>query len=280
MEPTPRKDSSVDAMTMSSPSQKNELDSLSVFPALKKIEPWFAPDGLMKLGDFTDEREPFPGQSKRTVSNDNGILWRTYTITLLWTLGHDIKSDERPASILLGSLCIRPGLFCRNPGRTDRQEALDNYCAIVCLCVLHGFKQELTDIYEWGLKHGWTFNNTDPDEFNIKRWRQPSEVAFYKLAGGMWPHPLEFAWFIGSIIFNAFQKEDTTSEHLTMWLRLKYINPKFMPSFYSIAYELVKLLWIWRLNVKTNGLGIERIFDLMFENKDHPCVQLSKGVKY
>jgi hypothetical protein len=234
----------------------------------------------MKLGGLDDIRGPFPGAEKATVSNDNGVLFLGLYLFIRQASGDNISNWDNRVEYIISSLARAPGLFCRNPKRNDRREAVDNYCGIVALCSLLGLKQHLTDIYEWGEKHGYTFNNEAPEEFSISRWRQPGEVAFYKFAGGVWPDPVSYVWFIGSIIFNAFQDETTTSEHMCMWLRLKSIRSEFMPNLYRGFYELAKWFWIWKLERKTNGLGMEKIFDIYFQNKEHPCVVLSKGVKY
>lgn len=248
---------------------------------------WISEDGLGLLS-YHGDRAPCEGFHRRTAGNDNGILFITYFYYICYT--RDIVDTEDSTRFLraVKDLQVEPGLYNRNPGRDDGPDALDNYVAIAAGSALFGLPFA-ADLVDYGVRHGWTYDNTRPGVFSLRRWRQASDVAHYKISAFYPPAIWEWIWLVGGIIHNSFQKEGTTSEHLMTWLRLKSIdiihNRKGKGCHWEWMFNGVSLagkFWQWRLKKKTKGLGIFRIIDLYFggRNPPNPMVELAKGMLF
>jgi len=259
---------------------------------------WVAEDGLSLL-DYRGDRPPFPGFTRKTAANDNGILGKCYFIWLL--KHHDLLTNEDKYEFYNSIFDLQrikngkpiKGLYNRNPGRDDNPEALDNYAAICSGSVLIDSDFKL-DIVFYGLENGFNFNNVSLNKYNIKRWKQGSDVAFYKMCVNYAPTIWEYIWLVGGIIFNSFQHKNIkqgkmTSEALLTWIRLKAIElteeKNKMKKQYKWMYSIVRTFryfWVWMLKKSTDGKGIETVITVYFggRNPENPMIKLAQGVIY
>lgn len=251
------------------------------------LKNWFAEDGTMLLNP-NEWREPFAGFEKTTAGNDNAIL---FAAEFYWLLeahglleaGDAFRFEDTVADLVAHG---QRGLYHRNPGRTDRYEAHDNYVGVVAGSTLFGLSLG-ADVIRYGETHGWTYNNLAPDETGIsyiRFWRQPGEVAFYHLASYSQPDVFGFVWLFGSAVVSAFTASDNASGHLLDWLRFKAMDKSCAqkPNWMCQALYPAKRFWISRLKSKTNGLGMEHFFKLYFggRNPANPLEKLSQGIVY
>jgi len=257
------------------------------FEELKRmtIKNLFSQDGLMRFNKM-DKRPPYQGAKRKTVSNDNGILLAVYFYFLLHVRGLLEDSDRDRFYFAVNNLQIETGLHSPNPKRKNRYMSLDNDLAIMCGSVLFKTTHAVEKV-NYGLEHGWIFDNLCPGSANYERSRQPAEIGFYKIAVNFLASFVQLICFLGSILFNAFQGFDkpggpsNTSEHLTMWLRLITLGIVRDPTPIHGLLKICEMIWVWRLKVKTKGVGIEAVFNRFFLDKDlHPIEVLSTGVVF
>lgn len=252
---------------------------------------WVAEDGLMSLAPESF-KSPYPGKTLRTCDNDNGILFLAYFHYLLEEQGMLDESDKEIADNAIQRLRHGDvlGIFDRNPGRAFDPEAHDNYNAITSLSILHGLDHYPIEIVNYGIKHGFTYDNTSPGKLSLKRWRQGTDVSHYKIAFGAIPTPYETLWLALGTLSTVFEKPHVkASNTLLNWLRQKSIDlyarrhhDQMSPDVRELFEYLasVRELWIWSVNRRTDGKGIEVFFENYFQNPSHPCRVLSKGVVY
>lgn len=235
---------------------------------------WLSEDGLMKL-EITEKQPPFQG-SLNTVHNHNGILWLVY----YYYLSDEILTfkDFSHFRIAVSRLEVEPGLYHRRPGDVTLLNSMDNEVAIAAGSVITDSHLQF-DMYDYGSKYGWTFNNLEPKTVSLRQWRQGSDVAFIKMVCLEPPAPWEFAWLIGGALFNLpFNMETHFSEWGLMWLRLKAISITlkkksdfirgFHRAYYLIADELFKL---YEYEIKRRG-GYRALFGSVGE-EGHPVRQ-------
>lgn len=260
------------------------IDNPSLVDRLKE---YISEDGLVALNPNEKDHEPYGENLPRTVGNDNGILFRAYLEWLLASQGvHRFCTWIKPLPFTLELLSAgRPGLYHRNPGRKQTPEALDNYVGIVSLCALHGFLSPIYEILQHGEENAWVYDNVNPENPDLSRWRQGSDVAFYKLCAGRVPAPWELLWLWGGIIQNSFQDPlYRTSETLMSWLRIASIDASFRTkTFKPYVWArhitlLVSKFWEWRIRRKTGGKGITRVFQEYFR-EPHPIGFLSRVIE-
>lgn len=236
---------------------------------------YLAQDGLMKLTP-ENQRPPFPGRRLTTADNDNGILFLAYCEALL----RDPILTKSETNLVIERLQVLPGLYNRNPGRDERHESHDNYVGIMYLSTRYGLNHS-KHILDYGVRNGFTFDNVVPGRFNLRRWRQGKDIAFYKLCNGFMPTPIQTFWLLGSILFNAFQKPEKSSENLMCWLRLKTLDlVKVEDPYLNVALKFLKHIWIKALIRKTSSKGLEKLMEIYFRDPNHPCRILSKNVLY
>lgn len=244
----------------------------------KAEQHYLAPDGLITLHP-DDFKEPFKEGLPKTANCDNGILFFSYYAHLLielkaWSM-ELVKSTHRQ---VIDSLFTHPGLLNRAPGRDDDLEGLDNYVAV---CSLSYWAAE--DIVQYGEKNGYIFDNVHRDVSNISRWRQGSDVCFYKMSAGYVPTPYEVAWLVGGIIQNSFQDPMfRTSETLLNWLRIQGIKKNYkrmdgVNKYYIMALTFSEMFWKWQVKRKTpEKQGIKAVFKHYFSDPDgHPIALLA-----
>lgn len=244
----------------------------------KANESYIAPDGLMALHP-KDFRPAFKTGLPDTVNCDNGILFLAYYVHLLIELGATTPAQARVTyKDTIESLFTNRGLLNRAPGRDDDLEGLDNYVAV---CSLSYWAAE--DIVWYGTKNGFIFDNVKQDVSNITRWRQGSDVCFYKMMAGYVPTPYEYLWFIGGIIQNSFQDPMfRTSETLLNWLRFQGIKTNWMRVdgvnlWYNLGIKVAQAFWKWQVKRKTpEKQGIKAVFKHYFSDPDgHPIALLA-----
>lgn len=267
---------------------------------------WMTKDGLTSLVKHNG--------TVMECGNDNGILFTMliyYHLYLLDLLDHTdrerfIKTErslEGPA----------PGLYNRNPGRRTRDEAHDNYKALVMGSVIFSYPKIITNIVDYGLHNGFLYDNVkdativDPHlverrqswwykwlGFDITRWRQGCDIAFYKICAGMMPTPPQYLWLLLSMVFSMFEKVkdengvvNKNTDHIflvwivmeTIFLKRPRLDADKVPwRSLFIPLSILYTFWKYILDVKTEEGGITAIFRGYF-GPDHVIVRLSKEVK-
>lgn len=241
---------------------------------------YFAPDGLMAL-DADGFRPPYPGGSVSTVTCDNGILFAVQFYLLCKAKGlfdvTDMRAFNRAALLLENPGAT--GYFNRNPGRNADTEAPDNYSALVTGGLLSGY-DVATRICAAGDRNGYIFDNTAPDALTINEWRQGADIACYQFGASRRPQLWNVAWLCASIVANAAQDIDTkASEWLCEWVRLKGLDLSYVETTLRAQINNAKNAWLDQLKIKTNGRGIQVLFEKYFP-PGHPNVLMAQGVFY
>ncbi len=249
---------------------------------------WIAEDGLMSLtrGEF---REPFPEaiDDLQTVTNDNGILFSTIFFMLCRrALGPDVVSNERWRQSV-ERLEVDLGLYERNPGRGDSDEAHDNPAAIAAGSVLFAappFRHHFArDICEYGERNGWVFNNRSPGKFNMAQLRQGGEVAFLKICAGYKPHIFEWAWFcLGTFIGLFYITRDASGTQLK-WMRMEAIR-EVLKSWDYRGWQWIPISF-GLLDAAFRGVlwctgGMRRVWGSYYtaQNPEHPIVLMAQAL--
>lgn len=238
--------------------------------------------GLLKKGE---DHDPHPPSKLRTAGNDNGILFLAYALTLCDH--HHLLDDLDRAHVdfALSQIEKEPGLFERHPNAPlkDRVEGLDNYVGVVATSYLFQLKYH-GNVLSYGQNHGFNYNDKYPGKWTLRTQRQPSDACFYKFASGVTPTPLEFLWLIGGIILQSFFNVSHTSEHLMTWLRIRTIEHSFKYNLFNDTmknlFKIASSFYKRRLKKATNGLGIEMLINVYFQEKEHPLHTLAKGVVF
>jgi hypothetical protein len=172
---------------------------------------YIAEDGLMRLKPFPeDDRSPFPGVTKRTVWNQNGILWRAYYMAELFRLGRVSASKFQEVQLVIDSLAVRGGLYGRWPNG-DLVSSVDNDLAILFLAS----PRQLGDIAQYGENNFWCFNCLKPDAVSLRYIRPPNFSFLVKLLTSRRVSLVEKLWWRGSI--EVLKRQDPlyrTSEYL------------------------------------------------------------------
>ena len=261
-----------------------------------------APDGLVSLKrDYF--KNPFAPATLKSCDNENGILFLAECLILLEDLGQlndDIKQNGLRALNNIALFHHTPkyyGLYHRRPHWTTNTDSHDNgvgQAAVAVMCdderhlkglVMHSFRDWRT---LWGVLGG-VYDNVHPETPHILRWRQPSEIAFYRLCYGVYPGALGLWWLMMKIWYNSTQFERVmnakhTSPTLLTWVRIKVLRKKaetakwYMRPFYWIAL-LHSSEWERSLNWWTKGKGIEGVINVYFTDDSHAIHGLAKDKK-
>lgn len=171
-------------------------------------EKWVSPNGLALLGVGEGE-------------NSNGILFYAYFMQLCKELDSINTRDKQHAEYLLSILQQEPGLLNRRPNN-QTLEAHDNYVGAMCISLIHGLDFPKKCV-EYGVKHGWNYNNSEPGVWKKEAQRQGGEVAFYQICAGYKPDPFYLIWLCIGLIASAFQWSSVVN---LSWLRLRTIKGK------------------------------------------------------
>ena len=273
---------------------------------LEQDKGFFAADGLMKLAVYADigaYGENLPG----TCGNDNGIL---FAVEYYWLLskkslltGEDEIRFQHSLDMLetTRSTVWVSGLYDRNPGRTETPNSFDNYVGTVAGDVLFtsGPKRLISRaVADHGDANDGIFDNVNAgkpeNEWDVTCIHQPSELAFYNIAAGYTPGFMSVLWLAGAWItairkykgdgigisgillawlqinsMRRIQENDHILNHLNVFTRL-----------YVTGLNVVGSWFERKLLAVTEGKGIERVFELYFQDRGHPCRRLSKGVTF
>lgn len=241
---------------------------------------WFAEDWLMRLSP-DDDREPLPGQSMRTVQNENGIYFTGHYVLLRYLLGmSDLSTDAALFQGAASRLQNRtyPGIFYRHPGNTQRDEAHDNYVALAGVSALMGldFKRA---IFVHGRAWRWCYNTLDPEGFSWRHVRQPGEIAYYYMCCGIrapfWAFPL----LLAGLLVNAYQPRDSKhnnpSTSLLAFFRISVINEMigWQPRIYQKLFATVKRKWFAKIKQKYGSIA--SVYAAYFTHPDNPLRALA-----
>lgn len=247
-----------------------------------------APDGLISL----DKNRIHPGYGKgETTWQDNSPLFLAYYLMLCEAQGI-VESGDYEQLLRAEALCTaevgrRPmhGLYHRNPGRSADPEAFDNYVGWVAASVLNPTRPESvmipSHVVHYGSTRGYCYNNVQPNQFRWEQWRQPGEVAWYRVRAEESPGIHRMVWLGLSVLVDAFISPEDTSSHLTMWLRLKscQIQSRARPGLSLKVIALYAKIWNWIWDKRLKDIPkvnywITRYFG------DHPLSELSRGVSF
>ena len=222
---------------------------------------------------------PYGDAEQDTCSNDNGHFFLTLYVYLLGC--HGCCSDDTAGEYARVTTSLESpigdnskGLYHRNPHRSDRLNSIDNYVALVAGSSLLGWSYIPFTIYNYGREHHWTYNNVNPGSWTWSAWRQPSERLFYALCAGVedWQIPKYWMWWLhGAAVVMSFQDPlYRTSEFMMQWLRWRALLALYPGSLHDMSNPAVKRL------VAAGGIG--KVMERYFQDPQHPCVRLSKGL--
>lgn len=191
-------------------------------------------------------------------STGNGLLFTGIFLVLLHMLD-DLDEDTECNFVKAIRACeVEPGLFDRNPGRTD-SEAHDDYIGVAAasyFCVM-GFAH---DIWLYGEKHFYCWNNQDPGKFSLSHFdaRFIGLMPFYRIAAGQ---KLWFArkWELAFAI-NENAKDTTASDKILMWLETRVAKDRGL---------CLKEISNWDAALIKQFGSLEGLFAQYF-GKDHP----------
>ena len=183
--------------------------------------------------------------------SDNTILFTIEMYALFQELGiFDNDDAERLHKAIrkLGrrasggtSSDIIPGLYNRKPGQDDRKEQWDNYEAISTSAVFgDDFRKYSEEILRYGRKFLWySYDNRSPNKFSVHsfwkpffNWRyfeccrQGWNVFTYQVNAKETPNPFYYLWFVGKILLENDNPQDTSGKLIT-WLRFRAIGNKW-----------------------------------------------------
>ena len=198
---------------------------------------------------------------------DNGILFLSIYHVLNHLLGQHTGSFEYTQTI---HACeVEPGLFHRAPGRNKDTEGFDDYVGVCAASVFLEQPQLAEAIVEYGNKHGWNFNNTEPGKFALWGWRQGAEIAFANICMGRRPELAQFIWLCLSFVWAGLAYgEDKMSEHQLTWLRGEAIKKVGLEKWAQPWFVLAHSFWHLCVWVRFGSLG--RIFSGYYEDPRHP----------
>lgn len=244
---------------------------------------WVAENGLARLvhKDKEFQLEDFPVYDQmglETARNDNGILFLAYFLALshLCSLKDKIYQKRADIGTTIERLVRLPyrGIFNRQPAGDKpphKAEAHDNYVGICFISRMLGLGYE-AHIVSYGIKHGWNFNNINPNVFDIKFQRQPGETAFYLICNKMRPDIIGFIHLLIGIIINAFKK-NPGQNNLT-WLRLYTLSMISDEQGIFIKYCVLFVTLFWGIMMMFRWNSFEEMFTAYF-GKNHPISKMS-----
>lgn len=191
-------------------------------------EKWLSPSGLALLGVGHND-------------NDNGILFYAMFMQLCKEFDLINTRDKQHAEHLFSVLQKEPGLLNRRINSESR-EAHDNYIGAMNISLIHNldFPKKCVD---YGIKHGWNYNNTNPEKWLKETQRQGGEIAFYQVCAGYTPDPFYFIWLCIGILIASFQWSSVVN---LAWLRLRTLQmakQKQSSSFVGIVIDNLEMIF-------------------------------------
>lgn len=226
---------------------------------------WITADGLALLG----AGDP---------PNDNGILFLALFLMLCQKQNLLDELDITRSFNAIKSIEVAPGLYCRRPNDT-RMEAHDNYVGVCAISVIFSFVFA-RNIAEYGLSHGYNFNNTAPDTFEMRSLHQGGDVAFYSLSAGYIPAMWDHLWLCIGLLIAGFK--GTPSVVNLAWLRIQAIalsieKKGFLPASHWATVSFFFVSLVYNIAIRVRFGGIQGSF-LRYFRPEHPINLLAKGV--
>ena len=136
----------------------------------------------------------------------------------------------------------------------------------------------------------WFYNNVDPGEPRLGRWRQWSDTAFYKIASGIMPFPWEIAWMLGRIVLSPFSSKDNNSGKMLSWLKLKAMEIKYKRELrkklhFKLLFLLIKpVKWFFvkMIEIRFGNVGelIKAYYTPSWPMPYHPIKNLADQVTF
>lgn len=120
---------------------------------------------------------------------------------------------------------LRPGLLRRYPD-SDELEGPDDYYAACCFGYF--FDRQLSkDIYAYGLSHGFYFNNTSDNSFNVRALlgRQPAFIAHSKNCAGLSLNLADKLALVAGILLSA--NDGSQDGFVLTWFIVKAVKGKY-----------------------------------------------------
>lgn len=227
------------------------------------------------------DRPPFPGQTLRTIADDNPTYFRAIWELVIRRAGFKRDGIEIKVSDYLHSLrSTQLGLFHRNPGRVERHNSFDEYSGIAMLAILFKLPQFADEICQRGEATGYIFNNVDPKDADARYWRQGIDVFQYKMASSRYcPTPYEFAWFILGTLWGLIRTPRTeTSDVILVWSRVETLalleTQDMIKTKKTYMLGVYVMLGLTALITRLKWGGIKKILATYF-GADHPIARIS-----
>jgi hypothetical protein len=232
----------------------------------------------------------FPPFIRRTAPIDNATLFRAELEILRSKVGvitqTNPKATREAVTRYIRDLEVPSakdgGLYYRNPGRVGNA-SFDEYLGVTALSVCIDEPAIARQICARGDKTGYLFNAEDPENPELKDWRQGIDVAAYKIAAGYAPTPYEFLWLTLGTFWAFFDPVGETSNALLNWVRLETIVMKLsrddlngVLKAYAVMSQI--LLAFWRLEAKLRRGGLVKIMQTYF-GSTHPLPRLAEALE-
>lgn len=204
---------------------------------------------------------------------DNCLLFLS-TYYVLRCLSGEHPSNLRYCGAV--ALCtLEPGLYTRRPEDRTSTNSFDDSVGIAAASVFMRLRFA-DEIYSKGEIWGWNFNNVQPGSWALWAWRQPSEIAYFKICAGRRPDLFGLAYLCIGLCITAFQGEKRTSEHLLTWLRVVAIEKAGLEPWARPWFALAA--GIWRLGVQIRFGGMARVFSIYYADENHPNRLLAEQI--
>jgi len=245
---------------------------------LQEFQPW------RKVYGFVVPEDNFPGREGQPCEvSGNGLLYTSEFIIALFDNGELNKNIRDELEEIYRSCERLPGLMIRTPVWVESQEALDDYigCATASYFIDGGALANR--ILEYGInfpsakfdetnesektRSKWVYNllscfglfkvkrvynNVTPGNFTLAAWlgRFPAVFAHLKFACGKKPTFFEKLFWIISVLFSLFKKNEDNDSFILTWHLTRVAEGK------SKFFDLV--IWLWRklMRKKRNGTWI------------------------
>ena len=232
------------------------------------IDKWYNPVHGMEL-------EPSINMGAR--GNENGVVfWATYIfLANLLNKIPSLEIERERFRLLVSDLRHKgiKGLYNRGAGEdnipTDKKRTIshDNISAISSLGVILDCPEICKEIWEYGKKHFFVFNNTG------KKFMLPMNPANYAVwgfnAGSKFWWLTSWLYVINLLITLSKPKQDTSSK-LLHFIKIAPIAHK--NKFWSA------LMHIWNARINQQYGSLEALTTIYYKNPNHPNNVLAKEV--
>lgn len=189
--------------------------------------------------------------------SDNGILFLGYYLAL---------NGSMNAKFNWALFFKEPGLQMRSPIRPFDSNSWDND---IGMCYVSS--PAARTIAEYGKAHHWYFNvDVKANKFSWSLVRQPSQQYVILKAAGMKTNPIQWVWFISSVIVASFHGEKRTSELLCQWLSNRIV-------LWRCSFVTRKVIRWFENRIARKFGSWASVFDKYFSpsNPSHPIIVLA-----